>query len=104
MLEYATQNNVEPFLEPVLDLCHAIVQRDIKVRATLHTTALPQYKRLQLARTDCTVVAVDSSLCLHHTFHPAAPCLTSTCFLCHSRKWRRATAMAHIGIYAGLLR
>mmetsp|Transcript_37117 Transcript_37117/g.82576 ORF Transcript_37117/g.82576 Transcript_37117/m.82576 type:complete len:1288 (+) Transcript_37117:271-4134(+) len=28
VLEYATQNNVEPFLEPVLELCHTIVQRD----------------------------------------------------------------------------
>lgn len=26
VLEYATHNNVEPFLEPVLELCHAIVQ------------------------------------------------------------------------------
>lgn len=30
VLEYATHNNVEPFLEPVLDLCHAIVQRDAR--------------------------------------------------------------------------
>jgi serine/threonine-protein kinase ULK4 len=28
VLEYATQNSVEPFLEPVLDLCHTIVVRD----------------------------------------------------------------------------
>ena len=31
VLEYAAQNNVEPFLEPVLELCHVIVQRDAKV-------------------------------------------------------------------------
>uniref|UniRef100_A0A7S3R0S0 Protein kinase domain-containing protein n=2 Tax=Dunaliella TaxID=3044 RepID=A0A7S3R0S0_DUNTE len=30
VLEYATHNNVEPFLEPVLELCHAIVQRDAR--------------------------------------------------------------------------
>ncbi|GFH14092.1 predicted protein [Haematococcus lacustris] len=30
VLEYATQNSVEPFLEPVLELCHAIVQRDAR--------------------------------------------------------------------------
>eukprot|EP00798_Chlamydomonas_sp_ICE-L_P014436 gene14436-20443_t len=28
VLDYATHNNVEPFLEPVLELCHTIVQRD----------------------------------------------------------------------------
>lgn len=28
VLEYATQNSVEPFLEPVLDLCHTIVVRE----------------------------------------------------------------------------
>lgn len=34
VLDYATQNNVEPFLEPVLELSHTIVQRDLKVWAT----------------------------------------------------------------------
>lgn len=30
MLEYAAANNVEPFLEPALELCHAIITRDSK--------------------------------------------------------------------------
>jgi serine/threonine-protein kinase ULK4 len=30
VLEYATQNNVEPFLEPVLELSHTLVQRDVQ--------------------------------------------------------------------------
>ena len=29
VVEYAAQNNVEPFLEPVLELSHAIMQREI---------------------------------------------------------------------------
>jgi hypothetical protein len=28
VLEYAAENHVEPFLEPVLELCHTIVVRD----------------------------------------------------------------------------
>uniref|UniRef100_A0A7S0S6G9 Protein kinase domain-containing protein n=1 Tax=Chlamydomonas leiostraca TaxID=1034604 RepID=A0A7S0S6G9_9CHLO len=30
VLEYAAANNVEPFLEPALELCHAIIARDSK--------------------------------------------------------------------------
>lgn len=29
VFEYATSNAVEPFLEPVLELCHAIIARDM---------------------------------------------------------------------------
>ena len=65
VLEYATHNNVEPFLEPVLDLCHAIVQvrERPRGRAMTYVHILPHYRRL-LSR------LLASKFCLDFGFTP----------------------------------
>ncbi len=70
VLEYATQNNVEPFLEPVLELCHTIVQRDSK--------------EVEAGRSDGALMAtlLDQSLTfLELCAHPDAP-VSSAAALC----------------------
>ncbi len=72
MLEYATQNSVEPFLEPVLELCHAIVVRDAREteagrsQGALMAVLLEQSGIfLELAAQPDAAVACAAALCLH---------------------------------------
>lgn len=70
MLEYATQNNVEPFLEPVLELCHTIIQRDAK--------------EVEAGHSDGSLMAVlleQAVVFLELTAHPDGP-VSSAAALC----------------------
>lgn len=72
VLAYAHQNNVEPFLEPVLDLCLAIINRDAgDARAGASDGAMLQQLLPQLP--------VFGHLCLHA--EPPVAAAASACVL-----------------------
>lgn len=66
VLEYATRNNVEPFLEPVLELCHTIITRDAR--------------EVEAGRSDGSLAAMfldQAPVLLENCAHPDAPVSTA---------------------------
>ena len=68
MLVYAHQNNVEPFLEPVLDLSQAIIQKDMATNSSKGELLGSFLQHLPVFMDLCThadsPVAIAASVCL----------------------------------------
>jgi hypothetical protein len=90
VLEYAYQNSVEPFLEPVLELSHTILQRDIKlaVEDGGGSSNMSAPHANGLSEVFCDQVAVFLELCAHSDAAVSKAAATCVMDLVRCLAWR----------------